>query len=240
MKRTDGRQLSELRPISFELGYAPHAEGSALVAFGNTKVLCAASIEDSVPRWMNQQDVVGGWITGEYNMLPRSTHTRNRRERKGAKGRTLEIQRLIGRALRASVNLELIGSRTITIDCDVLQADGGTRTASVTGGYVALVAALKPLVASGVIPSEAILTPVAAISAGIIDGVSMLDLCYEEDVKADVDANFVLSSNGKIIEIQGTSEGHPMDKEEFDELFSLSQQGIEKIVQLQSSALESL
>ena len=237
MKRLDERTPKDLRPVSFEKDFAPQAEGSVVISMGNTKVLCAATIEDEVPRWMKNDGKVGGWITAEYAMLPRSTGSRVRRERNGAKGRTQEIQRLIGRALRGSIALDKIGERTITIDCDVLNADGGTRTASVTGGYVALVLALQPLVKSGELKEDIFLSPVAAISAGMVGDTPCLDLCYEEDVAAEVDANFVMNRAGEIIEVQGTAEGVPISKEDFDSLFELSKAGILELIEIQKGVL---
>ncbi|MCB0332605.1 MAG: ribonuclease PH [Bdellovibrionales bacterium] len=236
--RANGRSPSSLRPISFEVGFIDVAEGSVLISAGNTRVLCNASIEEGVPRWMAQEGKVGGWITGEYSMLPRSTETRNRRERSGAKGRTQEIQRLIGRALRASVDLTKIGEHTITVDCDVLQADGGTRTASITGGYVALRLALQKLINAGKAQSECLLSPVAAISVGLHDNCPFLDLDYREDVAVDVDANFVMNAEGNIIEVQGTAEGLPFSPEQFHSLLLLAQAGVTDLLALQEKALQ--
>lgn len=232
------RQFDELRPVSFEIGYTAYAEGSVLVSMGDTKVLCNASIEESVPPWMLNEEQERGWVTGEYSMLPRSTHTRSRRETHGPKGRTQEIQRLIGRSLRAAVNLNHLGRRTIIVDCDVLQADGGTRTASITGGYVALQLALKNLADSDLVDKKVHLSPVAAISAGIINGEPQLDLCYEMDVAAEVDANFVMNGDQQIIEVQGTAEGSPFSRAEYDQLMDLAQAGIRRLIELQHEALE--
>jgi len=236
MKRSDGRKHDELRKILFETEYVIYPEGSVLVAMGNTKVLCNVSIENEVPRWMKEQGHPGGWITGEYAMLPRSTHTRKKRETLRPSGRTQEIKRLIGRALRASVDLEKLGERTCVVDCDVLQADGGTRTASITGGYVALTIALKQLISKGSIPQDVMQNPVAAISVGVVDQTVLLDLCYEEDVAAEVDANFVMTSKGHIIEVQGTAEGEPFSREQFTQMLDLAQVGISQLIELQEKA----
>ncbi len=217
-----------------------HPEGSVLVSCGETRVLCNVSVEESVPRWMIEQGKDGGWITAEYSMLPRSTHTRNRRETNGPRARSQEIQRLIGRALRASFNLELLGPRSFMVDCDVLQADGGTRTASITGAYVALRMAMETLIQEGMVPEKACLAPVAAISVGMIGGEALLDLCYEEDVAADVDANFVMNKEGNLIEIQGTAEGQPFSVEQYNDLLSLAQKGIAELIELQETALASV
>ncbi|NBW40476.1 ribonuclease PH [bacterium] len=238
MQRIDGRKIDELRKVRFEPHFAPNAEGSVLVHCGNTKVLCTATLEHRTPKWMAAEEGTGGWITAEYSMLPRSTTTRVRRERNGAKGRTQEIQRLIGRSLRASVNLELLGGKTILIDCDVIQADGGTRTASITGGYIALLLALLPEIENESISKDVLRAPVAAISAGIVENSPVLDLCYEEDVRAEVDANFVLTGEGNIVEVQGTAEGKTISKKDFDELFSLAHQGITHLINLQKETLK--
>ncbi|MCB0328073.1 MAG: ribonuclease PH [Bdellovibrionales bacterium] len=238
MKRSDGRADEQLREVQFDVGFAPNAEGSVLISMGNTRVLCTASVEEGTPRWMQSEEKDGGWITAEYAMLPRSTGSRVRRERNGISGRSQEIQRLIGRSLRAAVNLELIGPRTITIDCDVIQADGGTRTASITGGYIALMLALGPELKSAAIPRSAIRQPVAAISAGVVQGRPVLDLCYEEDVAAEVDANFVCNGAGEIVEVQGTAEGETMTKADFDKLFAYAATGIEQLIEMQHSVLK--
>jgi len=235
--RADKRESGQLRPIEINTGFTPYAEGSVLISMGNTKVLCNASVEETVPPWFRAEGQTGGWVTAEYSMLPRSTHTRNRRERHGPSGRSQEIQRLIGRALRASVNLELLGARTITIDCDVLQADGGIRTASITGGYVALRLALDKLVSRGELSDKAFGPAVAAISSGIVSGQPVLDLCYEEDSKAEVDANFVINDAQEIIEVQGTAEGKPFSRSDFDHLLDLSLKGVSELIELQRGAL---
>jgi ribonuclease PH len=238
-ERPSGRRPDELRAVRFESGFAKHAEGSCLVRFGDTHVLCTASIEERVPPFLRNSG--RGWVTAEYGMLPRSTHTRTDREAARGKqsGRTQEIQRLIGRALRAVTDLEKLGERQIKIDCDVLQADGGTRTASVTGSYVALHKALATLVASGALPAVPLTSEVAAISCGIYNGVPVLDLDYAEDSTADADANFVLSGAGGIVEIQGTAEKTPFAESQFLELLRLARLGIDRLVVLQRAAIAS-
>ena len=235
--RNDGRANDELRPVSIEPGYLDYADGSALITCGKTRVLCAATIEANVPPWL-----VGkgrGWVTGEYAMLPRSTLTRTPRETKGPSGRTQEIQRLVGRSLRAAVNLGALGERMVIIDCDVLQADGGTRTASVTGGYVALVLALRKLIQDGSIDAHVLAAPVAAVSVGLVHSDVMLDLCYEEDSHAEVDFNVVMNGAGRYIEIQGTAEGKPFSAAELTRFLVLAQHGIEDLMALQRRALEA-
>jgi ribonuclease PH len=237
MNRPDGRSADALRPFSFELGWSPHAEGSCLVATGNTRVLCTASVERSVPRWRDDPDL--GWVTGEYAMLPRSTHTRTSRERDGARGRTQEIQRLIGRALRAVVDFRALGAHTITIDCDVLQADGGTRTAAVTGGWLALFQACDALVREGTIPAHPLTGGVAAVSVGVVGGEPVLDLDYREDVSAEVDFNVVATHDGRFVEVQGTAEGAPFSREELDRMLDLSLVGIGRLARAQREALQA-
>jgi ribonuclease PH len=235
--RNDNRANDELRPVSILPGYLDYADGSALITCGKTRVLCAATIEAAVPPWL-----VGkgrGWVTGEYAMLPRSTLTRTQRETKGPSGRTQEIQRLVGRSLRAAVDLGALGERMIIVDCDVLQADGGTRTASVTGGYVALCYALHKLIASGAVSEQVFASAVAAVSVGLVNGEAMLDLCYEEDSRADVDFNVVMNGAGRYIEIQGTAEGKPFSAAELTRFLALAQRGIEELMALQRRALES-
>jgi len=236
--RPSGRQADELRPVSFEIGFNRHAEGSVLVSFGETRVLCNASIDTRVPPWLKGQG--NGWVTAEYGMLPRSTHTRSPREAaKGRQGgRTLEIQRLIGRSLRAVVDLKALGERTVTIDCDVLQADGGTRTASITGGYIALALAMRTLVQRRDILSSPIHGQVAAVSVGIFDGVPVLDLDYAEDADAETDMNVVMNEAGGFIEIQGTAEGHAFHRDELDRLLELAGNGIRNLLAAQRNALE--
>jgi ribonuclease PH len=235
--RASGRRPDELRAVRLEAGFAKYAEGSCLVRFGDTHVLCTASIEDRVPPFLRNSG--RGWVTAEYGMLPRSTHTRTDREAARGKqsGRTQEIQRLIGRALRAVTDLTKLGERQIKIDCDVLQADGGTRTASVTGSYVALHKALQTLVASGALAELPLSSEVAAVSCGIVAGRPVLDLDYPEDSTAHADANFVLSGAGGIIEIQGTAEQAPFSEAEFLELLRLARLGIGELVALQRAAL---
>ena len=235
--RAQGRAHDALRAVSIDTGVAKHAEGSALVRFGDTHVLCTASVDGRVPPWLRDQG--RGWITAEYGMLPRSTHTRTDREAAKGKqsGRTQEIQRLIGRALRSVTDLTGMGERQIRIDCDVLQADGGTRTASITGAYVALYQAFEGLVAAGALPRVPMLTEVAAISCGLVEGRALLDLDYAEDSTAQADANFVLTGAGGIVEIQATAEGDPFDQASFDALVALARQGCSRLVQLQRTAL---
>ncbi|MEL0028610.1 MAG: ribonuclease PH [Perlucidibaca sp.] len=235
--RASGRQPDQLRPVRITRHYTCHAEGSVLVEFGDTKVLCTASVEAGVPRWLKGKGE--GWITAEYGMLPRATHTRNPREASKGKqgGRTLEIQRLIGRSLRAMVDLKKLGENTITIDCDVLQADGGTRTAAITGGAVALVDALSHLLAKKAIKNDPLTGLVAAISVGIVNGVPLLDLEYTEDSACDTDMNVVITQHGGIIEIQGTAEGKPFSRDETMALLDLAEAGVKTLVQEQQRAL---
>jgi ribonuclease PH len=235
--RPSKRAADELRPVSFERGVARYAEGSCLVKFGNTHVLCAASLEDKPPPWLRGQG--RGWVTAEYAMLPRATHTRTRRESASGKpsGRTQEIQRLIGRSLRAVTNLPALGERQIVVDCDVIQADGGTRTASVTGAYVALALALRRLRTAGKITADPLTGSVAAVSAGIVDGKALLDLRYDEDAHAEVDMNFVMTGKGRFIEVQGTAETKPFTKSQLDRLTDLAWRGIQQLTMLQSQAL---
>jgi len=238
MERMDGRKHDQLRPVMFTPGYVDYPEGSVLIAAGNTRVLCNVTVEDSVPSWMEQNQIPGGWITAEYALLPRSTHTRVSRETDGLSGRTQEIRRLIGRSLRAGFNLAEIGPRTCIVDCDVLQADGGTRTAAITGGYVALAMALRDLVGAGEIPSNAFLPPVAAVSVGLVEGQPLLDLSYQEDSAAGVDLNVVLNREGRFIEVQGTAEGKPFSRGALDRLIDLAEVGIGKLLSLQKEFLE--
>lgn len=237
MIRQDGRAPHQLRPVSITPGAAPYAEGSALIVCGNTKVLCAASVEETLPAWLRGQG--RGWVTAEYALLPRATLTRTRRERSGASGRTLEIQRLIGRSLRAAVNLEALGERLITVDCDVIQADGGTRTASITGGYVALALACARLVKDGVIPNSPIVRAVAAVSVGSVDGELLLDLDYSEDSRAEMDCNIVMTDGGDFVELQGTAEGAPIPRARLDAMIDLAAEGIRELLALQRQALET-
>jgi ribonuclease PH len=236
-QRTDGRHKDALRPLSIQVGYLTFAEGSALINLGNTSVLCAVSVEDRQPPFLRGTNQ--GWVTAEYAMLPRATAQRTQRESVAGRigGRTHEIQRLIGRSLRAVVDLQALGERTFTVDCDVLQADGGTRTASITGAYVALVQAMQKLVENGTYCSLPIKFPVAATSVGIVDGVSMLDLAYEEDSRADVDFNVVMTGEGKYVEIQGTAEHGAFTREEMNRLLDLADKGIRDSFEAQRSTL---
>jgi ribonuclease PH len=238
--RPSGRQPDALRAVSLEPGFAKHAEGSCLVRFGDTHVLCTASVEERVPPFL--RNTGRGWVTAEYGMLPRSTHTRTDREAAKGKqsGRTQEIQRLIGRSLRAVTNLEGLGERQVKIDCDVLQADGGTRTASITGAWVALYQAFARMVARGELAKVPLTAQVAAISCGIYKGVPVLDLDYPEDSAAIADANFVLTDQGGIIEIQGTAEQHPFSEAEFLNLLTLAKKGIGELAVLQRAAVAGL
>lgn len=235
--RPSGRLPDQLRDITFEPGYAPHAEGSCLIRAGNTHVLCTASVQERVPPFL--RNTGQGWVTAEYGMLPRSTDQRTNREAARGKqsGRTQEIQRLIGRSLRAVTDLSSMGERQIILDCDVLRADGGTRCASITGAYVALHQALRGLVDSGELPALPLLEPVAAVSCGIVEGEAALDLDYPEDSGAEADANFILTGSGGIVEIQVTAEKDPLTAEAFDEMHRLARTGIEELVRLQNQAL---
>lgn len=239
MTRIDGRTNDELRPVIIERGWSAQAEGSALISFGNTKVLCTASFTNGVPRWMSGKGK--GWVTAEYAMLPRSTNERNDRESVKGRigGRTHEISRLIGRSLRAVVDMKALGENTIVIDCDVLQADGGTRTAAVTGAYVALHDAIEWGRAKGFIGKNAValIDSVAAISVGIIDGTPMLDLQYTEDVRAETDMNVVATGRGLFVEVQGTAEGAPFDKSELDALLTLATNGTARLTEIQAATL---
>ena len=239
MERQDKRLVDQLRPISFETGIAPNATASVLVTFGRTKVICAVTIEEDVPRWMKVQRVEGGWLTAEYSMLPRANRERSRRDVDKLKlsGRSAEIQRLIGRSLRAAVDMRRLGERTITVDCDVLQGDGGTRTASVTGGFVALALACRGLLEQGLVKAMPIRHYVAGISAGIVDNVAMLDLQYSEDSRAMVDLNCVMNEQGGIIELQGTGEGRAFTPREQQELVALCAQGNARLIELEKNIL---
>jgi ribonuclease PH len=235
--RNDGRELGDLRPIRYETGYLEWAEGSVLLEMGKTRVLCAASYDPQVPRFL--QGTGKGWVTAEYGMLPRSTAERTPREatRGRPSGRTHEIQRLIGRSLRAVTRLERLAESAIWIDCDVLQADGGTRTAAITGGYIALALGLRSLKENGTIKDADVLADsVAAVSAGIVDGEPMLDLCYEEDARAEVDFNVVMTGSGRLVEVQGTAEGEPFSRGQLDEMIGLASTGIERLTAIQREA----
>jgi ribonuclease PH len=239
MPRPDGRQKDQLRPISFLPNIAPHASGSVLVSFGNTRVICAATIENDVPRWMKYQKVQGGWVTAEYSMLPYSTHDRKQRDivRGKLDGRSSEIQRLIGRSLRAVVDLKKLGQRTIWVDCDVLQADGGTRTASITGGCVAIAIALNRLIGSGGLTDFPMTKLVAAISAGVYQDEAVLDLNYPEDRDASVDFNVVMTEDLDFVELQGSGEEAVFTSEQMAEMLTLSKKGITEIINLQRKAI---
>jgi len=233
--RPSGRAPNQLRPVTIQRDFTKHAEGSVLVSFGETRVLCTASVEERGPAWKKD----GGWVTAEYGMLPRATHTRSKREAAGGKqsGRTQEIQRLIGRALRAVVDLDALGSYTITIDCDVLQADGGTRTAAITGGYVALVDAVRKIRKAGKIKKDPLHGQIAAVSVGIWNGVPVLDLDYPEDSVCECDMNVVMNEAGQFVEVQGTAEGHAFRREELDALLDLAGAGIRELIEAQRAAL---
>ncbi|HEV2211937.1 MAG TPA: ribonuclease PH [Gammaproteobacteria bacterium] len=235
--RANGRTAQQLRPVSLTRRYTRHAEGSVLVCFGDTQVLCTASVEERVPGFL--KGAGKGWITAEYGMLPRATHTRSDREAARGKqgGRTLEIQRLIGRSLRAVVDMQALGERTITLDCDVLQADGGTRTASITGAYVALKDAVESLRAKQLIKTDPVYGAVAAVSVGIVGGEPVLDLDYGEDSQAETDMNVVMNDAGAFIEVQGTAEGHAFHRHELDALLKLAEQGIAELIRKQREAL---
>lgn len=235
--RTSNRKYDELRKIEIIPNFNQYAEGSCLIKCGNTHVICTASVDTKVPQWL--KDSNKGWITAEYALLPRATHTRVNRETHGVGGRTHEIQRLIGRSLRAVVDLTVLKGFLITLDCDVIQADGGTRTASITGSFVALSIALKKMVQNGLISHYPIRESVAAVSVGICNGDKLLDLEYEEDSTAQVDANFVLTESNRIVELQGTAEGEPFSKEDYELLMSLAQKGIHDLILKQKEALKN-
>jgi ribonuclease PH len=239
--RADGRAPGSLRPIAFRNHIAPHATGSTLIEWGNTRVICGVTVEEIVPRWMKEQGVTGGWITAEYSMLPYSTLQRKPRDISKGKidGRSQEIQRLIGRSLRACLDLEVLGPRTIWIDCDVLQADGGTRTASVTGAFVALSLALRRLRSEGKLARDPILNAVAAVSVGIVCGEPLLDLCYTEDVAASVDLNLVMNSAGDFIELQGNGEEATFNEAQLSGMLALGKAGIRELLTAQCAALAS-
>ena len=233
--RFDGRAWNEMRPVRMVPGFIEYAEGSVLITVGETRVLCNATVEESVPRWRSGSGA--GWLTAEYALLPRSTHTRTRREVGRLRGRTQEIRRLIGRSLRAAIDLHKLGERTIIIDCDVLKADGGTRTASITGGYVALALAVQRLEEDGSVPPGVLTTQVAATSLGPVDGQLMLDLCYEEDSAATADFNVVMTGRGRLVEVQGTAEGVAFERRMMDAVLDLAEIGIEQLLALQRQVL---
>ena len=236
--RPDGRAPGQLRPVAYELGYQEWAAGSVLFSMGKTRVLCAASVSTEAPRWL--RGTGKGWVTAEYSMLPASTNERSPREvnRGRPGGRTQEIQRLIGRSLRAVTDLGSLGERTITVDCDVLQADAGTRTAAITGGYVALALALRRLSEDDAVPATPLADTVAAVSVGIVEGEPRLDLSYEEDASAEVDCNVVMTGSGALVEVQGTAEGAPFDRAQLDELLDLASAGVAELTKIQAEALE--
>jgi len=235
MTRVDGRSNDQLRKISIEKNFTKHAEGSVLVSFGDTKVICTASVDEKVPPFLRGKGE--GWVTAEYAMLPRATNTRVERDRKNVSGRTIEIQRLIGRALRAAVDFKKLGERSILIDCDVIQADGGTRTAAITGAFVALRMAVNKLMAENKLTVDPIIESVAAVSVGIIDGEQMLDLAYVEDSKAEVDMNIIMTASCKIVEIQGTAEHKTFERSQLNELIDLGEKGIKELIVAQNTAL---
>ncbi len=237
--RPSNREANQMRAVKITRNYTMHAEGSVLVEFGNTKVLCTASVESKVPGWLRGKG--SGWVTAEYGMLPRSTGSRMRREAAGGKqgGRTMEIQRLIGRSLRAAIDLEALGENMITIDCDVIQADGGTRTASITGGYVALADAIAHLIENKTLSKNPLLGKMASVSVGIYNGMPVLDLDYDEDSNAETDMNIVMNDNDAFIEVQGTAEGHAFNQEELNAMLDLAKKGIAELMQIQQKALET-
>jgi ribonuclease PH len=237
--RVDGRRADELRGTRFINNIAPHATGSTLVEWGSTRVICAVTVEETVPRWMKDQGVPGGWITAEYSMLPYSTLQRKQRDISKGKidGRAQEIQRLIGRSIRAAVDLERLGSRTLWVDCDVLQADGGTRTAAITGSFVALELAMKKLLQEGKLPESPLRTAVAAVSVGVVDGQPLLDLCFTEDVAASVDMNFVMTAQGEFVELQGTGEEASFSEHELADMIALGKIGIQELLRRQEAAV---
>ena len=239
LERADGRQPNQLRPLRFQNGIAPYATGSTLIECGNTRVLCGVTVEEIVPRWMKEQNVTGGWVTAEYSMLPYSTLQRKPRDstRGRIEGRTQEIQRLIGRAMRAAMDLEKLGTRTLWVDCDVLQADGGTRTAAITGAYVAMSLAVRRLLAEGRLTQNPLQHAVAAVSVGIVNTQARLDLCYAEDTTASVDLNLVMNSAGEFIELQGSGEEATFNDGQLGELLTLGKAGIRELLNAQKAAL---
>ncbi len=239
--RPDGRLPDQLRPVRFQNGIAPYAAGSTLIEWGNTRVICGVTVEETVPRWMKEQNVPGGWITAEYSMLPYSTLTRKARDISKGKidGRSQEIQRLIGRAMRAALDLEKAGPRTFWVDCDVLQADGGTRTAAITGSFVAMAMALRSLETAGKLQADLVLKPVAAVSMGIVQSQAVLDLSYVEDVAASVDMNLVMNAQGEFIELQGTGEEASYTESQLAAMLALGKTGITRLLELQQEALET-
>lgn len=234
--RRTGRANDELRAVTIDIGTAPYAEGSALISFGDTRVWCTASVDERVPPWLENAN--RGWVTAEYSMLPRATLTRTSRHRATSSGRSQEISRLIGRSLRAGIDLKGLGQRQIIVDCDVLQADGGTRTAAITGAHVALALACRSLVTTKVLKSSPITSMVAAVSVGLVSGEPRLDLEYREDAAADVDCNVVMNARNQLIEVQGSAEGHPFTRDEMDQMLDLAHAGIRQLFELQKQALD--
>lgn len=235
--RTDLRGPDQLRPVTLQLDIAPAATGSCLISFGKTQVICGVTIEDKIPPWMRYQKIPGGWLTAEYTMLPYSTDERSQRQGAKPNGRSMEIQRLIGRSLRAALDMKKLGQRTVWIDCDVLRADGGTRTAAITGGYVALSLAIRKLITEGKLKQDPLIEQIAAISVGIVQGTPMLDLCYEEDVAASTDTNTVMTAKGNFIEVQGTAEDGAYSRQELNAMLELAEKGCAELVEIQRNAL---
>lgn len=240
MNRTNNRADDRIRPVNFELNFVKVAEGSVLAKFGDTHVLCNVTVDDRLPNWLRNQPKMHGWLTAEYALLPRSTQQRVRREQRWPKGRTQEISRLIGRSLRMAVDLDALGLRQLIVDCDVLQADGGTRTTAISGGWLAVKLALDPLIAAGEVPAEVLCNQVAAISVGIVDGRLLLDLDYSEDVAAAVDLNVVMTGSGEIVEIQGAAEKAPFSRQQLDQLVDLAALGCRQVTEAQNEALKGL
>lgn len=238
MPRRNGRQSDQLRPIQFEVRFTKYAEGSVLAKFGDTHVLCNVTVDPNLPPWLRNQVAPHGWLTAEYALLPRSTQQRVKREQRWPKGRTQEIARLIGRSLRMGLDLEELGERQLIVDCDVLQADGGTRTAAITGGWIAVQLALKSLFKSGQVSPRVNRNQITAISVGLVQGQPLLDLAYEEDLAADVDLNVVMTATGEFVEIQGTAEKEPLERQQLDTLLELASSGIERLAALQRAAIE--
>lgn len=235
MSRIDGRADHDLRPVRFATGFITYPEGSVLIETGGTRVLCNVSVEEKIPGWREASG--GGWLTAEYAMLPRATHTRTPRSVGTEGARSQEVRRLIGRSLRAAIDIDRLGPRTLTVDCDVLQADGGTRTAAITGGHVAVMLALWRLKQIGDLPADVLVTPVAAVSVGMVHGRPLLDLCYAEDAAADVDLNVVMTGDGRFVEVQGSAEGSPFDRSMLNQLLDLAADGIDRLLQFQRQAL---
>lgn len=236
MIRLDGRNPDQLRPISLETNFSKYAEGSVLAKFGDTHVLCNVTIEDNLPHWLRNRTNPHGWLTAEYALLPRSTQQRVQREQRWPKGRTQEISRLIGRSLRMALNLEKLGERQLIVDCDVLQADGGTRTAAVTAGWLAVRTALQPLIDAEIVPATVFRHQIAAVSVGLVEGRALLDLAYAEDVSAEVDLNVVMTAKGELVEIQGTAEKAPFKRHQLEELVDLAAQAIIELVEIQQQS----